>query len=384
MQIGYLAHDLTDPAISRRVTMLSAGGARIALVGLCRGQVAHPDALVLGRSTESKLAQSALQISGLMTRHRSEILDHLGQPDILIARNLEMLTIAAHLLPRFRKRPRLVYECLDLHRQLTQRTLAGAALRLLERYLAVQVDLVLTSSPAFVLHHLARTFGERITIVENRVLELDAAPPDGSHLSSLPPLPLPGPPWRIGWFGALRCQKSLDILTEIARRGQGQIEIVIRGRPCTAIFNDFPAMIRNRPHMRFEGPYEQRELCMHYAGVHFAWGVDLSEAGANSDWLLPNRLYESVHYGSVPIARQNSEFGRFLCKFDIGLPLCDISPAAVARQIKALNADDYYGLLRRQRSLPRGMWMADRDDCVDLVRLLATDPALLVKRRITI
>lgn len=374
MQIGYLAHDLNDPALKRRVTMLTAGGARVVLAGLSRGAVGSErfaNALVLGQSADGKLAQRARQIAHIVARQKSRLLAHLGQPNVLIARNLEMLAVAVSLLPRFRTRPRLVFECLDIHRLLTDPGAAGMALRFVERRLAPHVDLVLTSSPAFVTHHLGAVFGDRIAIVENRVLELCKPALGGKNIERLPPNLIPGPPWRIGWFGALRCRKSLEILTEAARLAQGKLEVVIRGRPSPAVFEDFPALIRGHAHIRFEGPYDSDDLGQHYAGVHFAWGVDFYEAGANSDWLLPNRLYESVHYGSVPIARMNCEVGRFLVRHNIGVPLSDLSPEAVAHSFSSVRAEDYHALALRQRRLPRSMWRADHSDCVDLVRLLA-------------
>jgi succinoglycan biosynthesis protein ExoL len=379
-QIGYLAHDLTDPAVHRRLTMLDAGGACVAVAGLSRGDVDHPSALVLGRSADGKLARRAVQIGAVMAGQRARLVAHLREPDVLIARNLEMLALAVSILPRFRTRPRLVYECLDIHRLLSSPGAAGTALRGVERMLARHVDLVLTSSPAFVTHHLGRAFGDRVVLVENRVLELGAYP--SGLPPPPPPSPLPGPPWRIGWFGALRCQQSLDILSEAARLAQGRIEVVIRGRPSPAIFPDLPAIVRDRPYLRFGGPYDPTQLAQLYAGVHFAWGVDLYEAGANSDWLLPNRLYESVHHGSVPIARLESEVGRFLTRHGIGLPLSDHSAPAVARRLGSLSAQDFRELLVRQRALPRGMWMADRADCIDLVRLLSGDGQPQEQRRV--
>ncbi len=382
MRIGYLVHDLTDPAISRRVAMLSAGRARIALAGLSRGPVPHADAMVLGPSADGRLAKRMWQIAAIMGVQRSAVVAHLGQPDVLIARNLEMLAVAVSLLPRFRTRPRLVYECLDIHRLLTQPGAAGRALRLLESRLARHVDLVLTSSPAFVTHHLGRVFGDRIAIVENRVLETGTRPLTAAFRSQSPPHPLPGPPWRIGWFGALRCARSLEILTEAARLAQGQIEVVIRGRPSPAIFGDFAAAIQSRPHMRFEGPYDPKDLRSHYAGVHLAWCIDLYEAGANSDWLLPNRLYESVHFGSVPIARLNCETGRFLDDHDIGIALDDLSPEALSQRLGSLGTVEYRALLTRQHRLPRSMWMANKDDCIALAKTLVTAPRQLAKRHI--
>ena len=377
MEIGYLVHDLSDPAIKRRVTMLTAGGARVALAGLSRsatGREEFANALVLGQSADGKLAQRVRQIAHIVARQRSRLLAHLGQPNVLIARNLEMLAVAVSLLPRFRTRPRLVFECLDIHRLLTDPGAAGRALRFVERRLAPHVDLVLTSSPAFVTHHLGAVFGDRIAIVENRVLELGIPPLCARNPAPMPPHVMPGPPWRIGWFGALRCKQSLEILTEAARLAQGKLEVVIRGRPSPAVFEDFPALIRGHAHMRFEGPYVSDDLGQHYAGVHFAWGVDFYEAGGNSDWLLPNRLYESVHYGSVPIARMNCEVGRFLVRHNIGVALSDLSPEAVAHKFSSVRAEDYRDLVLRQRCLPRSMWRADQSDCVDLVRLLANVP----------
>jgi succinoglycan biosynthesis protein ExoL len=380
--IAYLAHDLTDPAIHRRVAMLTAGGAQVTVAGLSRGPSSDPDALdeamSLGQSADGRLAQRALKIASIVAGRgtKARLIAHFGQADVLVARNLEMLSVAVSLLPSFAKRPRLVYECLDLHRLLTAPSPAGSALRALERRLARHVDLVLTSSPAFVTHHLGRVFGDRIAIVENRVLDLDS--PKGALPAAATP---PGPPWRIGWFGVLRCQRSLEILSGAARIADGAIEVVIRGRPSQAIFPDFAALVRQHPHLRFEGPYDPADLAEHYGEVHFAWGVDLYEEGANSDWLLPNRLYESVHFGTVPIARRNCETGRFQMRHGIGITLDDLSPEALAPQISGLTADSYGELVARQRRLPPGMWRADRPACADLVATLVGADDVAVQRQ---
>ena len=134
--------------------------------------------------------------------------------------------------------------------------------------------------------------------------------------------------------------------------------------------------------MRFEGPYDPKDLRSHYAGVHLAWCIDLYEAGANSDWLLPNRLYESVHFGSVPIARLNCETGRFLDDHDIGIALDDLSPEALSQRLGSLGTVEYRALLTRQHRLPRSMWMANKDDCIALAKTLVTAPRQLANRHI--
>lgn len=375
-QIGYLAHDLTDAAIHRRLAALQAGGATVAIAGLTRGRVTLPGALVLGQSADARLAARAVGIGAIMARQRAQIRAHLGEPEVLIARNLEMLALAISLIGGFRTRPRLVYECLDIHRLLIAKGPAGIAIRALEKRLAPHVDLVITSSPAFITHHLAAVFGDRILLVENRVLDLEEG---GADLHHLPPKP--GPRWRIGWFGALRCKQSLALLTESARLADGGIEVIIRGRPSPAIFDDLPGQVAARPYLRFEGPYDQSLLGPLYAQVHFAWSVDLYEAGANSEWLLPNRLYESIHSGSVPIARRDSEAGRFLDRLNIGMTLHETTAPTLKARLSMLGPDAYRDLLRRQRKLPRDYWRANRADCTALVRALSGQDQPVAQRR---
>jgi succinoglycan biosynthesis protein ExoL len=379
--IGYLAHDLSDPAIGRRVAMLRAGGATVKVAGLLRGQKEAPalgDAppLVLGRSEDMQLARRATLIGLIMLTDLDRLATHFAAVDVLIARNLEMLVIAQRLLDRFvpDQRPRLVYECLDIHRLLIAQNAPGSLLRAIERRAGRGVDLVLTSSPAFVTHHLGHgTMADNIMLVENKVLDLSVA----GSTRPVPATPA-GPPWRIGWFGALRCRKSFDLLCDVARLADGRIEIDIRGRPSPAIFDDLAAEAERAPHVHFGGEYNNAtELAALYGAVHFAWCVDFYEEGANSAWLLPNRLYESGFHNTLPIALASVETGRFLQRHGFGLQVDNILPEELAARLGALDAADYAAMLAQLQRLPRGLWSADAGDCVDLVDALAgrTPPA---------
>ena len=122
-----------------------------------------------------------------------------------------------------------------------------------------------------------------------------------------------GPPWRIGWYGVIRCRKSLELLAALDHQLPGQVKVEIRGRPSLNVIPDFDALVAATPGLRFLGPYDRRrDLAPMYRGVHFAWAIDYYEAGANPDWLLPNRLYEGSLRGAVPIALARTETGRWL------------------------------------------------------------------------
>src|SRR5690606_28581277 len=133
----------------------------------------------------------------------------------------------------------------------------------------------ITSSPAFVEHYFKPHSGIRapVHLLENQVLELDCGQ------TGLPVRTRPaGAPWRIGWFGAIRCRKSLDLLSAFTRQMEGRFEVVLRGRPAYSEFDDFDGLVAREPFLSFEGSYRNPEdLSAIYADVDFAWAIDFFE-----------------------------------------------------------------------------------------------------------
>ena len=182
--IAYFAHDLSDPAIYRRMRMLSYGGATVAPIGFRRSSkpitaLLDLPAIDLGRTLDSRLLQRALSVIKALARLEVTAERVLGA-DVILARNIEMLAIAASARRRYAPTARLVYECLDIHRMLTSKHADGKLLRLFKSLLWRDVDLLLTSSPAFVRHYFApRGFPAPIKVIENKVLM-----PEDGHLGA--------------------------------------------------------------------------------------------------------------------------------------------------------------------------------------------------------
>jgi succinoglycan biosynthesis protein ExoL len=370
-KITYFVHDLADPAVQRRVQMLAAGGALVTPIGFRRGTrpvkaIENVPAVEIGLSTDGMLLKRALSVATAVVALRVTE-RHVRDSRVIIARNLEMLIIAARARKRYAPAARLVYECLDLHHLLLSGRISGAILRSVESRLWREVDLLLTSSPAFVHNYFApRGFSAPIRIVENKLLMLE-----NSCLRTSPPKLRAGPPWRIGWFGAIRCRKSLDILSSLASAAGGAVEIVIRGRPSVVSFQDFDATIANRPHIRYAGPYRYpADLAGIYGEVHFAWAVDYYEEGQNSAWLLPNRLYEASAHGAVPIAIADVETGAWLTKHSIGVVLKEPLQEELIDFFRGLNQNGYETLRRAMDTLPRADLISNREDCRELVEIL--------------
>lgn len=369
--ILYLAPDLSDPAVARRRAMLETGGGRLTLAGFVRGQAPPPPedwaAEVLGRTHDADLGQRALAVLGHLLRPRSLWHRVRGQ-NVVIARNLEMLALAWAGLVLSRSRARLCYEVLDIHRIMLGAGLKSRILRTIERILLKRVDLLILSSPGFDRAYFSKlqpTSAARL-LLENKVLILEGPSPE-AH-----PTPK-GPPWRIGWFGMLRCQKSLDILARLASEMPGRIEVDIRGRPSPAVFGDtFAETVENLPGLTFHGPYRSQDLASAYDCVHLVWAIDFYEEGLNSDWLLPNRLYEGSAYGRPLLAQRNVETGLWLERHSTGALFADLE-AELRPFFEALTQQHLQALSQGVASIPRRELICEVSDCRQLVEQLAGD-----------
>jgi hypothetical protein len=375
VKLAYFVHDLTDPAVRRRVRMLRAGGVEPVVLGFRRADAApaaieDAPAVDLGRTYDARLGHRAraTALAALRARRWKSL---LAGCEAVMARTLEMLTVASAARTACGLAGPLVYECLDIHRLMLGEGAKSRAMRALERALMRRADLLILSSPAFLEAYFAprqgvgRTLPLRTLLVENKVLEL-AGQPGAPPAAGSPPA---GPPWRIAWMGAIRCRKSLDILSRLAARRPDLVDVTIHGRPALSEFDDFEAQTRALPNLRYAGPYAAEDLARLYGEVHFAWAIDFMEEGLNSSWLLPNRVYEASRFGAVPIALGEVQTGRFLAQHGFGVRLG--RPEELEGVLERLTPAAYAGLRRELDGAPREAFSAGDADCRALVGAIA-------------
>lgn len=353
VSVAYLVHNLDDAAVRRRVDLFAMEGLSVGLGGFRRraetvggttvDQAAHP-MMDLGRTTDARLLQRAMTIlRHLLFPHAIRAL--CADASVIVARNLEMLILAWRVRSRGQ---RLIYECLDIHRLMLGTGTASQLMRRIEQRLLVRTDLVIVSSPAFARAYFDERQGrsEGVLLVENKVPE---GLPD--HSSAMRPR-REGGPLVIGWFGMLRCRKTLAQLASLARQSHGGIEIVIAGIPSEAEFPQFESLVSGMAGVRYLGTYRTQDLPKLYAAVDFVWAVDYFEEGLNSDWLLPNRLYEGLAHGAVPIALRRVETGRWLRRWGVGV-LVDDPVAELPALLGSLTVDDRMRMRAAIAALPQ-------------------------------
>src|SRR5579859_314861 len=347
--------------------MLKSGGSEVVIAGFTR--VHEPPTHIegyrtisLGRTRDGRLMERIGSVASATLRlQRLEKV--LNGCRVVLARNLEMLLLATTARRRYAPNAALVFECLDIHRLLLRQNLAGQLLRVIETKLVKQADLILTSSPRFVREYFEpREFNRPIKILENKVLLSDhtVGRPNALQRQS-------GPPWKIGWFGMLRCQRSFEALSSVARRANGNLQIIIAGRPSPKEFPDFAALVAKTSHVSFLGPYRFDELPALYGDVHFSWAVDYFEQGLNSSWLLPNRIYESSFFGSVPIGLDGVETSRWLAEKQIGISLVGEPETALWQILRTMTYERYQQLRRALQQVPTTDLAETNESCRQLV-----------------
>ena len=382
MRITYFVHNLNDPAVAKRVAMFRKAGLSVLLVGFWRDhapprEIAGAPAVGLGETFDAALAHRTFA----SFRHAwfpPRLPCGSGVSNVIVARNLEMLAIALSARRRIGAAT-VVYEVLDIHRLMLSGGIVGRSLRALERAMLRRVGLVVTSSPAFVSEYFApiqRWLGAPpIALVENKtfLLEEPARSAESAELA-------PAPPWRIGWFGMIRCRRSLKALAGLAARRPDLLEVQIHGRPTRDIAADLERLAPQPGNLQFHGRYRPDELESLYRQVHLNWAVDYFEDEGNSRWLLPNRIYEGGRFDAVTIARAQTETARWLSGRGLGVVLAE-PERDLESFLDSLTPLRFERLKAAARAAPRNAFITDEADCQRLKQLLTTAAAASRRQR---
>ncbi len=377
LSIGYFGHDARETAVQKRILSFTMNGCHVVGFTFCRRDQAERAAvpfenIPLGTTVDRNYLRRLLPLArGLVAALRRARV--LRDVDIIQARNLDMFALAIAAKFMSGAKARLVYEVLDVQRILVGKGWASALARTVERQLLKAADLLVVSSPDFMNEYFGpiQNYRGPWHLLQNKISgsQIDAAPRAYDRPADAPPEP---PPWVIGWFGVLRCRRSLDILTAIADELGPKVTIYIRGRLSREDISevDFLKIVNARSNMVFEGPYASPEdLAAIYGKVHFSWSIDYTDEGANSDWLLPNRLYEGGYFDVVALARKETTTGRMILEHQLGIAFPDPIERSVSDFIRNLEIASYEAQRAAVITKPRSLFV-DRTDTIDYLKRL--------------
>ena len=365
-RIFVFAFDLGEASQLRRIRSLRALGHDLHIAGFHRGnqvaQVELGDGVVdLGRVENNRLARRAVMLIaalGRFIRHGGG----LKGADLIIARNFDLLLLAWAVRALYRGRSvNLVYECLDIHGVFTRRDRVGRIMRWAERCLLRRIDLLIVSSPGFLSGYFGpiQNYLGPTALIENKMWFDGPAIPRPAQARPV----RPDRPLTLGWVGSIRCAPSLTILTEAAQEMGDRLQIRIHGNVHRHVLTDFDARIADLGNVTYAGEYlYPDDLAAIYGGCDLVWAQDLWQRGANSDWLLPNRIYEAGWFGCPTVAVADTETGRRITESGLGFVIDRADAGALVALLETLE---------RVRIQAVSQAILDRDD--DDFRLTADD-----------
>lgn len=358
-RVAFFAFNWADAAVRRRVDALVRDGVAVDGFAMHRGSTGkagtRPDWVVadLGETRDNAYIQ---RITAIIrgARRAARQSTELARADVIVARNLDMLATAFLARKLAGLKTPVVYECLDIHRLMVRTDPIGRWLRWAEGAMLAHTSALWVSSPAFLTAYFERYQKGRYRahLVENRMTPVpglgprpasgivpDTAPDTAQNTgrstgpstgSSTGPnagskiVPDMGRKLRLGWFGNLRCARSLGLMERLADRFPDQLDIILRGYPALGEIPDFEDRVAACPGIHYGGSYQSPEdLAEIYAGVDLVWAGDFMDAGFNSTWLLPNRLYEGGWFACPPIAPVAAQTGKWIAERDVGFTIED-------------------------------------------------------------
>lgn len=351
-RIAFFGHDAADAAVSRRVQAFRDDGLEVTGFTMRRSEDAPRgwENVDLGRTADGAYLQRIRAIVG-GARIAARARDRLASADIVVARNLDMLATAFLAKRLARLDTPVIYECLDVHRILTRDDPLGFVFRRIEGALLARCRRLIVSSPGFLENYFEVRHRGRYhaSLIENR---LAAGGAYGPRPENGAPTGTPAGPLRIGWVGVLRCARSLDLLVNAAKQLGPRVHIDLHGQPALTEVPDFHDRIAGLANVAYHGRYRAPEdLARIYAGIDVVWAGDFMEAGYNSAWLLPNRLYEGGYYATPPIAPAGVQTARWIEAKGVGFPVAEDIAVTLPALLDRLASDRSAIAARRDRLL---------------------------------
>jgi len=317
----------------------------------------------LGETRNAAMVQRVWRILAsmpILLRNRRK----LTGAETIVARNLDMLIVAAFARVLARGRPRMVYEALDIHDMMTAAGPKGRLARWVERRLLSRTDAIVVSSPAFVQAYFVPVQGWNgpVRLVENK-LWLDTGGPARPLLEDRPA----DAPLRLGWVGTLRCPQSFDILIRTADRLGDRIRLDLHGIVHQHMLPDFETVIAARPTVTYHGPYAYPDgLEAIYRSCDAVWVQDLWQWSTNSAWLLPNRIYEAGYFGCPSIAVAGTETGRRVAQ-GLGWTVPEPSAEALATLLDGLTRADLNAKRSALLAMPDSLFLQSSEEITEAV-----------------
>jgi len=374
MKILFFLSNLTDSYYYKRINALNQLGAEVEILAFKRKyyerkKYDYPYTL-LGKIQHLHYFKRILPI----LKSTPVVRSRLRAADVIYIFGIDMLVLYWLSTLGLRAKGKVVFEVCDIQPALVGNSLMSRLFRLVERLLMRKVHVLVVTSKAFVTEFFQKIQGLtqlRYLVIENKLDKKSTRLPDHNEMKNSSDV------LRIGYFGVIRCPRSMEILKTVAEKGRGRVRIYIRGFYSKNNV-DIETYVKENPWIEYGGQYLSPDDSPYlYGNVDFVWACYPYEGTHIGNWLWArtNRFYEACFYEKPMIVQANSEEGRVVREKGIGmcLDLSDVN--ACVEQILATSPDDLRRWRNNLKQLPKDLYLHTNEHqrLLDILNSISSD-----------
>lgn len=310
MKITFLLPVASDALHYRRIKALERAGAQSRILAFERdyypGKLQPGEYESLGRLQHRHYSRRYMPYLKAISKVRAAV----READVLFVFGLDLLLLGWLASRALGKRLKIVYEVDDVREVLMGNGLLSRSLRWLERFLLQSVDLLVTVTEPLLQGYFLGIQGLtdlRYQVIENKL--------DNDALAQIESLTKDGI-LRIGYFGLIRCRRSWEVLKKAAERGNGRVQVYVRGMSIN--LENLEEEARRLPYVEYGGPYlVPDDLPALYGQVNVVW-VAYYHGESNVLWGHAHRFFEACYFKLPMFGQVGTPDGRIIEELGVG------------------------------------------------------------------
>ncbi len=369
--LACFAHERGDARVRKRVAAFHATGWEVLGYMFHRNRDKVEEApfwenVELGVTENRRYLKRAFVFLGSLPRlwqHRAAL--RQAHAFYVVNTDNALLALAARWMARRPGGPSpIVLELADVQPAMLGQGLRGKVMRAVERFVLRRTALLVTTSPGFVQNYFTQfqEFTGPVFLLENKVYPSTGIAEANFSASLTRETARGGRPWVIGLFGAFRCRRSIELMRQLAVRFPDRLHFYLRGYPSGTDAAGIKSLLEGLSNLEWGGAYQYPgDLADLYRRIDFNWTFDFADAGTNSAWLLPNRLYEGGLFACPALAEATTETGRWVDSRATGWTFAEPLEESLTAFFENLTELDWREKQAACAGLPRSLTCGEQD-----------------------
>lgn len=348
---------LGQPRHAKRISMLTQEGFEVEAAAFRRdyhrGRLPNCEIKNLGKIKSGNYIQRIFTLITSLPALRRSIRDN----QVVYAFGLDMSLVA--IIAGIGLGRGIILEVGDIERLQVSPCLKGLIIRMLDRYVAHVIKLLVVTASGYVegYYHKWLNIQPPVLVLENKLEPITVKSNDVHLTNENDKQPFVDRPLRIGYFGLLRCDWSWNVLETLANTRPDDIEIIVAGRPMIPV--DLIKRVEKLANIKYIGEYKSPDdLPGLYESVDIVWGCYPAPVSGdyNWRWARTNRFYESCLFQKPIITLSGTSDAVEVDRHGIGVSITNLETKATINTLLEISQDDLARWKENLKRLPRNVY----------------------------